>query len=193
VGIQRSVGEVLNRSLIVAVASAIATFLLMVVVASEAWAYNLHGCEYDNNSISPIQYRFFSVGDNYENASQGAANAWNGVSVPGRFEEHSTSLDPEVNITDGTTSTNLWAFTSWGCNGGRYSGNEVNVEFYTNNMSGLSAYEKKIVAEHELGHAYGLDDTANQTGCRVMRTGSHKFTCGTMPASDDISGVQAIY
>jgi hypothetical protein len=59
-------------------------------------------------------------------------------------------------------------------------------------MAGLTAYQKKVVAEHEIGHAYGLGE-APQSGCRVMRPGTFKFTCGTMPATDDINGANAIY
>ena len=59
-------------------------------------------------------------------------------------------------------------------------------------MGSLTAYEKQMVAEHELGHAYGLWENNNQ-GCVVMRQGRDKFTCGSMPTADDIAGVEAIY
>lgn len=153
-------------------------------------AYSLHGCEYDNNSIEPISYRFYSVGATYETAFTSGQAAWDGTPSPGTFTENSTSLDPEINVTDGDFDMGWYASATWGCNDGLYTGNEVNIKFDTENMAGLSAHEKKIVAEHELGHAYGLADVS--TGCRVMRIGT-AFTCGTMPAQDDIDGVNAVY
>lgn len=41
-----------------------------------------------------------------------------------------------------------------------------------------------------LGHACGLDHV---TGCHVRKTGTYKFTCGTMPSSNDVAGVDFIY
>lgn len=84
-----------------------------------------------------------------------------------------------------------WAHTIYKCSGGLYSYSEVTIEFDTVDMGQLSAYERKIVAEHELGHAYGLGHTT--TGCHVMTQGSYKFTCGSMPSSNDVDGVRARY
>lgn len=188
---QAPAASLLARSLVAAVVGALAGLALVVMAAAPASAYAIHGCEYDNNSINPISYRFFSVNAAYEAAFTGAQAAWDGTSAPGYFSEQSCSWDPEINVTDGVYSGTWWAQASWGCNGGLYSGNEVNIKFDTNDMSGLSANEKKIVAMHEIGHAYGLGHM--QSGCHVMRQGTYKFTCGAMPSSDDVAGVHAIY
>ncbi len=181
-----------GRAIVAALLSAALTLAISLYGAGAAIAYVTHGCEYDNDSISPVEYRFFSVGSAYETAFKNAEAAWDATASPGHFAEDSSSLDPEINVTDGVFSGSWWALTSWGCNGGLYSGNETNTKFDTDGMADLTATEKKIVAEHEIGDSYGLGDTP-QTGCRVMRQGEHKFTCGTMPAADDINGVNAVY
>lgn len=181
-----------TKALLVGLASALLSLTVLTVIAPPAGAYTFTGCEYDNNSISPISYRFFSVGSAYEVALSGGAVNWNGTSVPGYFEQHSSSLDPEINVTDGTYSGTFWAQTSWSCqSNGLYSGNEVDIRFDTEDMAGLTSDEKRLVAMHELGHAYGLGHMTD--GCHVMRQGREKFTCGTLPSSDDINGVHAVY
>ena len=72
-------------------------------------AYLPHGCEYDNDSISPISYRFFSVGSLYETAFTSGQARWDAQSVPGYFSEHSSSWDPEINVTDGVYGGGYYA------------------------------------------------------------------------------------
>ena len=82
--------------------------------------------------------------------------------------------------------------TTWGCSSGYYNGNEVYMKFDTTEMGTLAAWQRKNIAIHELGHAYGLDD-ASALVCRVMNAGMALEGCALFPASDDISGVNAIY
>jgi hypothetical protein len=128
--------------------------------------------------------------DAYETAFAHAQSAWEATSAPGYFSLTSSS-DPEINVKDTVYQEGSWAKTTWSCSGGLYFYSEVTIEFDTVDMVQLSAYERKIVAEHELGHAYGLWHMS--AGCHVMRQGSHKFTCGSMPSSNDVDGVRARY
>ncbi|MBD3389126.1 MAG: matrixin family metalloprotease [Candidatus Altiarchaeales archaeon] len=74
---------------------------------------------------------------------------------------------------------------------GIWDGNEVQIDFNTRIMADYTAYEKKLTAEHEIGHAYGLD---HESGCVLMNGSEDYFWCGgTFPKSDDVNGVEAIY
>ncbi len=182
-----------GRTLLAAVASAVFTLVVLVFTPGIASAYATHGCAYDSNSISPISYRFFSVNSAYETAFSDAEAAWDATSAPGYFSEQSSSWDPEINVIDGEYSGSWWAQTVWTCDSDdTYGGNEVEIKFDTGDMASLNANKKKLVAEHEIGHAYGLDHVSS--GCHVMKQGTYKFTCtGSLPSSDDVSGVDAIY
>lgn len=168
--------------------------VLLVSLATPAGAYTLTGCKYDSGSIDPIQYRFYSVTSTYVTAFQNAQSKWDGTSSPGYFGENSTSLDPEIPVHDGAYAGTYWAQVSWNCDGdGTYSGNEVSyLQFDTSDMSGLSASQREKVAMHELGHAYGLDHVTSSF-CRLMEQGTDKFSCSSLPDSDAVNGVNALY
>ena len=96
-------------------------------------------------------------------------------------------------VVDGDFSGDWWAqvIELADCNNGEWDGNEVEMQFDTVDMSNLSANEKHIVAEHELGHAYGLAHV--YSGCRVMVQGRDKFSCNNLPSTDDVNGVNPLY
>jgi hypothetical protein len=164
---------------------------LVVVTADPAKAFVTHGCRYDPASIYPISFRFFSVGSSYVTATKAGVSRWKAAAVPGYFQEQSLSLDPEVNVTDGPYGGWYYALTWWGCNSGLYAENEVNLDWDTVNCAGLTAGQKRDIAIHELGHAYGLADVSGSL-CRVMNAAKALQGCGYFPASDDINGVNYI-
>lgn len=182
------------RTVICALGVALLTLAVLFTVATPANAWVLSGYHYDLDSIDPIQYRFFSVGSSYVTAFHDGEAAWDATSAPGYFGEHSWSFDPEIEVYDDAYEWTDWARTEATVTppDPTWDGNEVRIKFNTTQMDSFTAYEKKIVAEHELGHAYGLDENNNQ-GCVVMKQGADKFTCGSMPTDDDVAGVEAIY
>lgn len=180
------------RVAICALGAALVTLAILFTTIAPAGAFVLWGPHYDTDSIDPISYRFFSVNSAYETAFKDAEAAWDATTAPGYFQEQSWSWDPEVNVIDEEYPYTWWARTVGTVDGdGTWSGNEVEIQYNLSTMDDLTAYQKKIVSEHELGHAYGLDHVLD--GCHVMRQGEFKFTCGAMPTADDIAGVEAIY
>ncbi|MFE6332734.1 hypothetical protein ACFVOK_05875 [Streptomyces sp. NPDC057798] len=146
----------------------------------------------------PISYRYYSITTTYYNAFNSAQGRWDDTSASGFFRYEKDNGDPMVEVRDASYAWDDWARASWdGCPLGYWAYNEVRINFNSRTMSGLSVREKKIVAEHELGHAYGLAHTTygcTSPGPAVMKRGKEKFSCGSDgPWYDDVQGVKSKY
>lgn len=177
---------------------AVALFMAALVVsASPASAYAFE-CGKFLSSSPTISYRYYSMTSTYQTAFGQAQSAWDATSSPGYFNYEPDNGDPMVEVRDGSYSWGAWAQTSWqGCPTGLWAYNEVYIAFNTRTMGGLTSSQKKLVAEHEAGHAYGLDHvsaTCSSSSKAVMSQGETKFSCsGTAPWADDVNGVNAKY
>lgn len=184
--------RILRSSVLSALLTVGVLMVSLPLVATPAEAWTLHGCQYVENSINPITYRFRSVGSVQVTAFKNAEAAWDATSAPGYFKETSLSWDPEIDVYDGSYAGTWVALTSWTCTGGYYNGNEVRVKFDTVDLIPYGTSARKDIAIHELGHAYGLGHT--YAGCRVMLDGLDFLDCSaSFPASNDVSGVQVLY
>lgn len=167
-----------------------------VAVVDVAQAYQPQNCTFAVGTINPISWRYFSVSSTYTAASNHGFTSWNATSSPGYFDEQSTSLDPEVNVTDDAyTNSGNYAWWSYACNTGHYSGNEGNFVWDTTESASRTTAQRKRIAVHELGHAYGLAHVGagSSHGCRIMRTDVGYMTDCTItaPTADDINGANA--
>ena len=143
------------------------------------------------DSIDPITYKFYSVQSDVKTAFRTGEQVWDGTSAPGYFSEGG-GLDPEINVIDRYRVVEWAGETRGQCgSSGIWDGNEVEIEFNNVEFARFTTYQKKIIAMHEIGHAYGLYHV--YSGCHLMKQGADKFTCGTMPSTDDVNGVTAIY
>lgn len=186
------------RRSVIALSGALALLVASVVLHPQPAKAYAHLCGKFMGSDPAISYRYYSVTDAYATAFGGAQSDWDSTSAPGYFSYQPTNDDPMINVHDGAYSWTHWAEMDPGsCVVGLWSYNEVTIRFNTREMAGLSAREKKIVAVHELGHAYGLAHTSltcSSPGPSVMRQGTAKFSCaGTAPWADDVNGVRAKY
>ena len=179
------------RFIIPAMAAALLTFVLLLAFAPPAEA-NYNGCRYDPDSIDPISYDFFGVETQVRRAVNQGDDGWDGTTAPGYFKHDRYDLDPEIEVKD-YASMATWAGEMRGTclSSGLWKGNEVKITFNNTQMRRFNDYQRKVIAMHELGHAYGLSHVT--TYCRLMKQGAEKFTCGTMPDSSAVSLVTALY
>lgn len=164
----RILNNTLFRTIITAVLMDALTWTgLSVTSPRNVEAYTLlgNGCQFSPDTIDPVRYRFRSVDDSAESAFNGAVRDWNATSAPGYFKHVRLSVDPEIDVTDRHFTNLNYAIARFTCGTSHYRSNEVEIRFNTkhydgsgegNNPEDLTSSQLRIVAMHEIGHAYGL-------------------------------------
>lgn len=167
------------------------------LIGPSASAYVPLNCKFAGHNPN-ITYNYGSMLQIFKDAFGGAQSNWDATSVPGVFTYAPADLDPMINVKGASYVWGDWAQTGGYCSSGLWVSEEVDSSFNQRTMGSLTAAQKKIVATHELGHAYGLADNPVQSCSAstkaVMQQGSVKFGCGsTPPWSDDQNGVFHVY
>ena len=170
------------------------TFALLPAFAPTAEA-SYNGCRYDPDTIDPITYDFYSVELSIKTAVRTGEAVWDKTSAPGYFKEDTYASDPEINIYDAPrSSATKWDGRMTGIcvdDTGQWKSNEVKIDFNLTKMDTHTTHQRKIIAMHEIGHAYGLSDVT--TACRLMKQGDEKFTCASMPRPSEVTLIENLY
>lgn len=170
-----------------------------LVTAAPSQAFAFRGCKWGGTfgSSSALKYHFSSVTSGWVTAFNQGQYAWDTKAVPGYFVETTSSTTMNLLVRDYSMAADVWGYTSMPCSGGTYSDN-LTVDF--NSTAALAAGSMKLVAIHELGHAYGLGHVSNgctdqHIGPAVMKSDATVLDpCGgNPPYADDVNGVNALY
>ena len=188
-----------------------AAVLAVLTGGSPAQAYSLLGCRFAG-SKPVVQYNPVDLGP-YTQDLESAVADWNRAArVPGRFVREAPPAGrgrPPARLVIGrvTSVIDAWAWIGHPssrpprCMGGkvqRHPRNTAQIHLNDTTISGLAPQERRLVLQHELGHALGLGHASAKCRGRpaIMAQGPAKWRCrwpGTPPWRDDRDGVRHLY
>lgn len=196
---------------LVAAAALAGAVLPVLAGGSPAQAYSFLGCRFAG-SKPVVQYTPVDLGPFAADLASAVAD-WNRAArVPGRFVSEVSPAQhgrPPGHLVVGrvTSVIDAWAWIGHPssrpprCMGGevrRHPRNMAQIHLNDTTVSELTPQERRLVLQHELGHALGLGHAPAHCRGRpaIMAQGPAKWSCnwpGAPPWRDDRVGVRRLY
>jgi hypothetical protein len=177
-----------KRGRLAALAIALGLVIGTIAAPAPAFAYTTTGCKWSTGDLR-IDWRY--VNGNFRTAFSYARNQYtSGTDVNLSTMDESGPTFKAQNSNYGATGYE--ANANWTCPFGSTNSATVRINQYY--LAGLEpATRLKVVWQHEIGHALGLDHVT--TRARVMYTSaSSAYSAGvTGLTSDEVTGINALY
>lgn len=172
-----------------------------IVAPQSASAFSVTGCK--NLSLSQgYSVHYIHSPTNaptvWKTALSDASTAWWRAGVRGSFGP-ATSGNYSMVVQTANFVEGYLGQASWVCgwNGFHLAGYNLYVRFNLRTTGSMSAWQRRYIAVHELGHIIGVDHTPWGCGVSIMKSNSNVQdpACAnlTPPWSDDIKGYHYLY
>lgn len=182
----------------------------LIVSAQPAAAWNRLNCQW---SSADIRFENTGATSTWSSASNAGIGAWNAAAVPINFGYALTGYNFKIyggsygNVGwSGYTSPTGHRGTNATCTNGRWAVGGIAVYLNSTTTTTYSAFRRKSVVAHELGHVLGLAHNNASFACAGGAVGwkqlmfysdarSSGNSCGNIdtPQSDDTAGVNVLY
>lgn len=169
--------------------------VLFIVFTPNVYAYNLLGYKWNKSSVLGFASVTYKWGDNLtisgsviRTGFENAIKDWNSAQNHVVFSHNSNSSNTLNSYY--VASTGEYGYCYYEATGSTFTLFEAYVNAGNSNITKTNV--ARFVANHELGHAIGLNDVSS--GIAIMQNSKHPHELSYfIPQTDDKNGVNALY